>query len=142
MAEASHLTKFSPEEHPGGTLEAFQEFVHEYKYLYDATEKPGWERDSTDAQKKLWTQLNMRKVFLGKYSSRALQREYEEETTEAERDTMTFDEMVRKFEVRFRASSNTTLANYKFHKISQENNESFDTFILRVKHEASNCNFS
>lgn len=138
MAEAS-LAKFDPEACPQGTFEAFSEFVDQFAYEYDAIAKnPPREETDTAA----WIQQNKRKIFLGKYSSRALQKEYEDCTTENERDAMTFTDMVKTLKDRFKIGSNTTLANYKFHKLGQNVGESYDAFIIRVKHEANNCDFS
>ena len=49
--------------------------------------------------------------------------------------------MVAKIKDRYKPTKNTTLSNYEFHKIVQRDNETFDAFINRVKHEAHGCNF-
>ena len=85
----------------------------------------------------------MRKIFLGKYCSRSLQKEYEDCTPMTERSKMTYTWLVAKLKERFKSGSNTkVLANFKFHKITQSRGESFDSFAIRVKREANLCNFS
>ena len=50
--------------------------------------------------------------------------------------------MIKCLKTRFKAANNTTLANFEFHKIHQHEEESLDAFIVRVKHEANNCDFT
>ena len=138
MATAN-LGKFNPEEHPNGVYEAFCEFLEEFIYEYDAVAKDP-PKDTTDPA--AWVEVNQRKIFLGKYCSRSLQKEYEDCTTVTERSTMSFSNMAKKLKERFKTGSNTTLANFKFHKIVQNVGESFDSFAIRVKREANLCNFT
>ena len=138
MAESINLSKFDPEAHPQGVYEAFCDFIEQFAYEYDAVAKDP-PKDATDAV--AWIESNKRKVFLGKYSSRTLQKEYEDATTETQRLTMKFSDMVKILKTRFKATANTTLANFRFHKISQNEGESFDAFSIRVKREALNCDF-
>ena len=88
-----------------------------------------------------WRAKDRRKVFLGKFSHRNMQKLYEEITAEADRDNMTLDGMVKVFTDRFTLSTNLTLANYKFRKMTQSLEESFESFTIRVKREAQNCDF-
>ena len=94
-----------------------------------------------DAAKAAWTEQNKRKVFLGKFASRNLQKEYEEVTNATERLTMTFKTMKERFEQRFQLSNNNTLANYKFRQMMQRSDESFDQFVIRTKKESESCAF-
>ena len=55
---------------------------------------------------------------------------------------MTFTTMIATLKERFKSGSNTTLANFKFHKLNQNVGESFDSYAIRVKREASLCSFS
>ena len=84
---------------------------------------------------------NKKKIFLGKFSSRNMQRAFEEVTTEEERSTTTFKDMVTKLNEHFKMGSNTTLSNFEFHRLSQWEEESFDSFAIRVKHESRKCSF-
>ena len=138
---AANLAKFDPESHPDGVYEAFCDFLDQYEYEYDAVAKePPKEIDAKD--KAAWVEVNKRKIFLGKYSSRSLQKEYEDCTEPQERVVMTFTTMIATLKERFKSGSNTTLANFKFHKLNQNVGESFDSYAIRVKREASLCSFS
>ena len=140
MAE-SNLHKFDPEEHSDGVYEAFCDFVSQFHYEYDAIcKEPPKELDNNE--KTEWREQNKRKIFLGKYSSRTLQQEFEQVTTETERISMKFSDAVARLKEHFKVASNTTLANFKFHKLEQSSSESFDAFTIRVRHEAKICDFS
>ena len=138
MTSTLALRKFDPAEHPGNVYESFIEFIESFEYEYEAIAKQP-PAGTTDIPG--WTALDKRKQFLGRYASRNLQKDYEDETTTAERTTMTFDDTVNKLKARYKPTQNTTLLNYEFHRLHQEDLETFDTFVNRVKHEASNCNF-
>ncbi len=138
----AELYKFDQEEHIGNALEAFQEFVDAYHYEYDAIAKEPPKELATEALKTAWIQQNKRKLFLGRFASRNLQLAFEQVTSEEERSTATFTDMVTKLKAHFKTGSNTTLANYEFHKLSQKSGESFDAWAIRVKQESKNCDFS
>ena len=63
-------------------------------------------------------------------------------TTKADRDELTFDAMIKKFEGRFKLNSNATLSNYKFRNLIQGAQETFDQFVIRVKQDSKSCDFS
>ena len=137
------LSKFDPDSNTGNVYESFCDFIDEFQYEYDAVAKePPKETCKTEEEKAAWVQINKRKVFLGKYCSRGVQKVYEEVTKVEERPTMTFDNMVTKLKTRYKGGSNTTLANFKFHKLTQNPSEGFDTFSIRVKREAEKCDFT
>ena len=135
------LQKFDPSEHQNNISEAFDEFTNSFHYVYEAIAKEPPTSVDTAALKKSWIQQNKRKIFLGKFSTRALQKELEEVATAEEITTMTFDTMVTKLKTRFGLSKNSTMLNYKFRQISQGKEESFDQFVIRVKTESQGCNF-
>ena len=132
--------KFEPEDHQNNIYEAFSEFVEEftYEYGYLAKDPP---KDLSDAEKAAWVEQNKRKVFLGKFSSRNLQKIFEEEVPEAERSTIEYKDMIKKLKDHFEGSRNKTLANYEFHKLLQSSTESYDAFVTRVKKESQQCDF-
>ena len=101
----------------GGILESFDEFVSSFHYTYEAIARDPPNK-FTPLEKAVWIDQNKRKLFLGRFASRNLQKEYEEAISEEERDILSFSALVRKLRVRFKARSNTTLANYKFRKIT------------------------
>ena len=121
MATMPSLSKFDPDSNTctGNVYESFCDFIDEFQYEYDAVAKePPKETCKTEEEKAAWVQINKRKVFLGKYCSRGVQKVYEEVTKVEERPTMTFDNMVTKLQTRF------------------------DSFSIRVKREAEKCDFT
>ena len=136
---STHLSKFDPEEHPGGLYEAFIEFIDAFEYEYEAIAKPA-PTGTEDAA--AWTLLDKRRQLLGRFATRNLQKDFEDETTSTERTTITFDDAVTKLKARYLPTQNKTLANYEFHKLKQRPLESFDAWVNRVKHEANYCSFS
>ena len=124
------LGKFDQEEHKGNALQAFGEFVDAYTYEYDAIAKDP-PKEMNDGEKAAWIEQNKRKLFLGRFSSRNLQRTYESVTSETERSTLAFKDLVSKLNDHFKTGSNTTLANFEFRKLYQKENQSFDAFELR-----------
>ena len=141
MATASQPT-FDPTAHQDGVLEAFREFVSAFHYTYDDL---NWEIPSScqdENARRAWRNIDKKRVFLGKFSHRNLQKQLEDCSTSDGREAMNFADMVKKFEEKFQLSSNVTLANFKFRKLNQEQGESLDLFIIRVKKEAQSCDFS
>ena len=137
------IEKFDPSDAPDNLLESFNDFVSSFAYIYEAIAKePPTTLAEDEAGKARWIEQQKRKVFLGKYASRNLQRELEEATTETQRMNLSFTDMVAILRERFSLSTNTTLANYKFRKLKQNPDESFGQFVIRVKHESQTCNFS
>ena len=135
------VPKFDPEDHQNNAYEAFAEFVEEHAYEYEAIAKEP-PKDLDDAGKAAWTQQNKRKVFLGKFASRNLQKSFEQTTTATERATITFDNMVQKLKDHFDGGRNKTLSNFNFHNMTQSAEQSFDAFVTDVKREAERCSFT
>ena len=67
-----------------------------------------------------------------------LQKDYEDVVQPEYRSTMTFTQMVTELKNCYRPTQNHTLVNYEFHKLHQKPNESFDSFVNKVKYEAKN----
>ena len=122
-------------------LEAFQEFIGQFGYSYDALNRDPPSSIKEEDAIKAWRTIDRRKLFLGRYAHRNLQKLYEELTTMDTRNDMTFKNMVKTFTDRFQLSTNLPLANFKFRKLAQEESESFESFTIRVKREAKNCDF-
>ena len=139
--DGKEIKKFDPNEHRDGTKEAFKDFVEEFEYSYDSLNRYPPKTITTDDAIKAWVKQDMRKVFLGRFSHRNLQKLYEDVTSATERAKMTFEDMRTKFEQSFELSRNTTLANFKFRQIAQGEDETFDIFCIRVKNEAKGCSF-
>lgn len=130
---AMSVDKFDPTEKKDNTLEAFNEFVANFRYVYESLNREP-PRDTENAA--TWRAMDMKRVFLGRHASRALQKELEAVNTTAEITDMDFDDMVTAFTTRFVLQANQTLANFRFRKLVQASNESFDAFVIRVKDDA------
>ena len=142
-AMESSLERFDPEAHRSNVYDAFSEFVETYKYEYEAVAKEPPESITEEADRTKWIEINMRKLFLGRYCSRNFQKDYEAAVPLAERTSLTFTQMVTKMKKRYEPSRNYTLANFEFHGLRQEvDGESFDNFAHRVRAQSQQCQFS
>ena len=133
--ENTAVSKFDPEEHKNNVYDAFVEFVGEFKYAYKAIAKVP-PKDLDDNARAAWIAQNKRDVFLGKFASRNLQKAFKDSVPDAQHDTITFDEMVNTLKTHYDGGRNKTLSNFEFHKLIQDQEESFDKFIIHVKREA------
>ena len=78
--------KFDPNDFPDNTLEAFKDFVHQYGYIYDSLNRDPPNSVKTDAEIRSWISKDKRKVFLGRFSHRNLQKQYEDLTESGARE--------------------------------------------------------
>ena len=133
--------KFDPEENQHNVYEAFCDFVEEFAYEYDAIAKePPKDLDAT--QTTAWIGQNKRKIFLGKFASRNLQKDFEEAVASEERSTISYDTMITTMKQHYDGGRNKTLANFEFRKLNRGNEESMEAFAIRVKREAAKCDFT
>ena len=133
--------KFDPEEHKGNAYEAFCEFVEVFTYEYAAIKKDP-PKDMQPAEKATWKDQKKKNMFLGKFASRNLQKNFEIAVPENEREDITYDDMIKKLKLYYEGGRNKTLANYEFHKLTQTSSQSFDAYVTLVKREASKCDFA
>ena len=115
MSVGQSVVKFNPEDHRDNLYDTFCEFIETFHYEYDAIAKDPPE-GSNDTQT-AWIEQNKRKIFLGRFASRNLQKDYEDVVAENDRRNITFTEMVRRLKERYRPMQNHTIANYEFHKL-------------------------
>ena len=113
MASA-HFTKFDPAEHPGNLYDAFCEFIDAFAYEYEAL--PGRTAPTGTTDVEAWTELDRRRQLLGRFASRNLQKDFEDEVAEADRSTITFKDTVKKLKDRYKPTQNKTYANYETDK--------------------------
>ena len=128
------------EEHRDNSYDSLCEFVDSFHYEYDAIPKDPRDRDAN--MQAMWVEQNKRNIFLGKFVSRNLKKDYEDAVIPANCNTMTFSMMVTEFKNCYTPTRNYSLANYEFHMLRQKSNESSDSFVKKAKHEAKNCQFS
>ena len=81
-SSSSIAEKFDSEEGHTSVLEAFQEFVSEFGYRYDAMNRDPPSSVKEEEEVKAWKAKDRRKVFLGRFAHRNVQKLYEELTTE------------------------------------------------------------
>ena len=93
--------KFDPALNNDNALEAFNEFVANYHYTYDAlnTEAPRHLEDA--GERRRWVAQDKKRVFWRRHASRSLQKELEATKTENEIAQMDFNTMVAAFQDRF-----------------------------------------
>ena len=75
--------KFDTYRNQDGLLEAFDEFAAQFSLVYDALNRES-PNALQPAQKIVWVERDKRKVFLGRYSDRNLQKRYEDMTAPEE----------------------------------------------------------
>ena len=78
---------------------------------------------------------------LGKFASRNLQKDFEKAVPKVQKETITYDDMVLQLKTHNDWGRSKTLSNYEFHKLAQEEGDSFDNFVIAVKREAAHCDF-
>ena len=76
-------------------LSQFSEFCRSFGYSYEALNRKPPGTENTQILKAAWIQQDKRRIFLGEFSSRNLQIEYEQSTTEIQRQNMAYDDMVK-----------------------------------------------
>lgn len=133
------IGRFDPELHRTNAHDAFCDFVSRFQYEYDAIARDPPEGTEDKAT---WIEVNKRKLFLGRFASINLQRDFEDAVSETERNNLKFTDLVTKMKTRYEPTRNYTLANHQFHRLSQRPEESFDNFSHRLRHEAKSCKFS
>ena len=57
-------------------------------------------------------------------------------------EVASFNDMITKLKARYKPTQNQVLLHFQFHSLMQEPDETIDTFINKVKEEASQCNFT
>ena len=139
--EAQHSTKlrpFDPSHHGADVAQSFDKFIRLYKRKYAA-----WDRNPPTgiANVEQWKGRDKLKQLLGHYSSDRFMDDVEAVATEAELDTMPFEELIDRLKARYKPNTNQTMAHYNFHRLSQLPEQSFDSFLNQVKNETKKCNF-
>lgn len=67
-----------------------------------------------------WQNLDKKQILLGKYSTRAFQKDFESTISETNRATTTFSQLVIALKTKYASTINYILANYDFHKLTQK----------------------
>ena len=153
---------FDPDLHPDDTLKTFVEFIKMYELRYDASypdpPKVAMEQalerwkiihpeqtpsiKDYDELRDEWRSHDKVAKLLGLFSSMRLYSDWElAEPDEKTRKQAGWDVFITKMKAFYQPTENTTLKHYQFRSLSQEQNETFNAFAIRVEKEAKHCNF-
>ena len=155
--------QFNPDNHPHSTLKAFNEFVEQFEFRYEAQfpdvpkhvleegvqtwkEANGNPADVTTAQKNaIKVGIKSRdKVckLLGFFASHRLQQDWKAaEPQEGNRTDVTWGDFTTKMRTYYKPTENTTLRNYEFRHLTQNSGEPFHAFCNRIEEEGKTCTF-
>ena len=155
--------QFDPDKHPHATLKAFNEFVDQYEYRFNAQyPEPSkqlldnavikWKTEHADAGDPNATQrvtirnevVSRDKVrkLLGFFASIRLQQDWKAaEPTEETRNNCTWTDFLTKMRNFYKPTENSTLRNYEFRQLAQLPAETFAAFCSRIEKEAKTCTF-
>ena len=153
--------QFDPDLHPHSTLKAFNDFVEQFEFRYEAQyPEPSktvmdnavlqWkslhqDADPSAAQKiiirnNLISKDKVRKL-LGFFSTLRFQQDWKAaEPTEAERNC-TWTAFLTKMRTYYKPTENTTLRNFEFRSLTQLPAETFSAFSNRIEKEGKTCTF-
>lgn len=130
---STKLQPFDPSQHEGEVAQGFEKFLRLYKCKYLA-----WDRsppsDVTD--KELWIGKDMLKQLWGHYATDLFMDDIEAVASEKDLSKLMFDELVERLRNRYKPTQNQTMAHYKFHRMSQGVDQSFDSFVNEVKKQS------
>eukprot|EP00112_Aurelia_sp_Birch-Aquarium-sp1_P010952 Seg2314.7 transcript_id=Seg2314.7/GoldUCD/mRNA.D3Y31 product="Transposon Tf2-3 polyprotein" pseudo=true protein_id=Seg2314.7/GoldUCD/D3Y31 len=131
---------FDPIEHADSAVKAFDLYVRQWKLWYRAECMGHIKDDASDATKKLHM-ANFFRASIAR-SPRLLEDiTHEFGGDESEFEKATFEGMTSKLRERYKPTQNQVLLHFQFHSLTQETDETIDTFINRVKEHAARCNF-
>ena len=137
---STKLQPFDPSECQGQTAQEFGRFIRLFKRKYAAWDRAVPTGTATE-DRDSWKEKDMVKQLLGHYSTDRFMDDVEAVATEEELETITFSSLVEKINNRYKPTQNATMCHYKFHRIQQKSEQSFDNFVNEVKKEAKNCSF-
>ena len=134
--EAQHGTRlrpFDPTEHEGETAQAFEKFLRLFRCKYMA-----WDRSppTSEANPATWIGKDMLKQLRGHIARDRFMDDVEAVATEDELESMTIDSLVERLRERYQPTQNETMSHNKFHRLRQNIDQSFDSFVNDVKSQA------
>ena len=153
--------QFDPDSYPHATLKAFNEFVEQYEFRYNAQypEPPKtvmdnatlkWKSEHEDADPSAAQKLDIRKEIvahdkvrklLGFFATKRLQQDWKAaEPIEANRDC-TWTQFLAKMRAYYKPTENSTLRNFEFRSLMQLPSETFSAFANRMEKEGKTCSF-
>ena len=153
--------QFDPDKHPHATLKAFNEFVEQYEFRYEAQypEPPKnlldnailrWKTEHEGADPNSTQQLGIRndiiardkvRKLLGFFATLRLQQDWKAAEPVAENRQCTWADFLKKMRAYYKPTANATLRNYEFRQLFQRPSETFGAFCNRVEEEGKTCTF-
>ena len=154
--------QFDPDKYPHSTLKAFNEFIEQYEFRYDAQypEVPKhvldnavekWKSENDNAavipiatKETLKADIRSRdkvRKLLGFFATLRLQQDWKAaEPVEANRNC-TWKHFVDQMQAYYKPTENSTLGNYEFRQLHQNRGEAFHAFCNRIEKEGKTCTF-
>ena len=148
--------QFNPDDHPYTTLKAFNEFIEQYEFRYDAqfpevqknmltsaiekfkTENADADPDFNEKQtlKNAVKSKDKVRKLLGFFATYRLQQDWKAAVPiTANRDGSTWENFVETMRTYYKPTENSTLRNYEFRHLTQKSGESFSAFCNRIEKE-------
>ena len=160
--QRSSSVQFNPDDYPHATLKAFNEFIEQYEYRYEAQypDPPkhaienavaSWKVEHEDnnpsaeqnkAIRAAWTSKDMVRKLLGFFASVRLQQDWK--AAEPDKDvarTCSWEDFLIKMRAYYKPTENRILRNFEFRQLTQQPRETFNAFCTRVEAEGKNCHF-
>ena len=137
--EAQHTSRlhpFDPSKHSGNVAKEFEKFLRlfECKYWAACRKPPTGTADTSE-----WEDEDKWKQLMGNYAIDRLLHDINAATADPMK--MKYTEMVKLLKERYAPTENTTMAHFKFHRLHQKTDQSFDDFVNEVKKASSYCQF-
>ena len=147
--------QFDPDKHPHATLKAFNDFIEQYEFRYEAQyPEPSkhilenavtkWKSEHGDVnptaaqQITIWnTVVSKDKVrkLLGFFATARLQQDWKAAEPDENSRNCTWKDFLKKMRTYYKPTENTTLRNFEFHQLAQKPTETFSAFCNRCEKE-------
>ena len=133
---------FNPRNHVVDVLSAFTRFARKFGYVYEGENRAVPSTEDTADAIATWKEKDKAKLFLSRAVSDEFRDDFESAVPENDRVNITFSTLVTKMKERYTPSSNKVRNHYLFHRLPQNNSESFDDFTHRNQAESELCDFT
>ena len=126
---------FDPSLHAGNELKLFEQWLRRFenRYVLVTTIAADASDAAKDADKKQW--------LLNYVSDGVLDTLESMYATPALFQAATYDDVLKKYKATLKPNQTITLLRHRFHQLKQQEDETFDQFINRVRREITYCDF-
>ena len=127
---------FDPNNHPGNELKFFEQWLRRFENRYVIVTDIATDATAADKaqDKKQWLLNYVTDNVLGSFEALY--------TTADLFKQATYTDVVDKYKQQLKPIQTATLLRHRFHQLSQNDDDSFDNFVNRVKKEVTYCNYS